>query len=111
MPIASTAPSAVTALVGTPSLIALGISDSDPQAGTLNVSVTASAGTLQTGGSGGTIAGAGTGALVLSGSQTQVNADLSQIVFTDGSAGTASIALSELDSDGNALTRSVAVTI
>jgi hypothetical protein len=63
-------------------------------------------------GGGGTITGAGTTSLIITGSLAQVNSDLTTLKDTDGTAGSDTMAVNAFDSFGNIATQqTIAVTV
>lgn len=104
--------------VATSSTVALsGVSVADAWAaaapGTLALNVTATDGTVtMLSASGGKLTGSGTSAIHVSGTLSQINAELSTLSYTAGSAtGTGSVTVDVWDQAGVEATKSVAVTI
>jgi hypothetical protein len=86
--------------VGSPTSFSSGqfqIADAVDPDGTYQAVVTASHGTVATGGRLGTVTGSGTGSLVLTGSLADVNGDLSLLSFTGTSVGTGSLTIAAND--------------
>lgn len=109
-----TVPSSETVSAGTTSAFT-GVSVSDPWAatapGTLALNVTATVGTIaMTDASGNVVAGSGTAGIHVSGTLSQINADLATLTYTAGSAN-GSVTVDVRDQAGVEATKLIGVTV
>ena len=109
-----TVPPTPAVTVGTSALLA-GISFTDPignEPGSMVLDVTAAGGTItMKDANGNAIAGSGTGAISLSGTRAQLDADLTRLAFIGAAAGSGSVIVDVRDQLGKETTRTLAVTI
>jgi len=110
----TTVPSSEAVLVGaTTALTGFSVTDPNTQATSIKVTLTDTSGRLSaTNAGGGTVTGAGTNDLVISGSLAQVNADLATLTYLSNTPGTDAIHLNAVDSLGSTtLQAAVPVTV
>ncbi len=109
-----TLPPTPAVTVGTSALLA-GISFTDPignEPGSMVLDVTAAGGTItMKDANGNAIAGSGTGAISVSGTLAQLDADLTRLAFIGAAAGGGSVIVDVRDQLGKETTRTLAVTI
>ncbi len=114
-PVVTVPPSATVATSSTVALSGVSIADAWAAAasGTLALNVTATDGTVtMLGANGSALTGSGTSAIHVSGTLSQINAELSTLTYTAGSAtGNGSATVDIWDQGGVEATKSVAVTI
>jgi len=112
-PPAITLPASKTVTAGTASAVT-GVSVSDLNAGTsgaMVLNLSAGNGTLSmTDATGAAVAGSGTGAISVTGTLSQINADLAHLTYTTGRVGSDQIVVDVWDPAGKEATRSLAVT-